>query len=390
MPCSWRRRRCATTSLDVERPLGHEDRVGAAGDARVRGDPAGVAAHHLDDHHAVVRLGGRVQAVDRVGDDLHGRLEADRHVGAAEVVVDRLGHAHDRHAVAVQAQGDAERVLAADRDQRVHAAAPPACAGPAPCRPLPLGVRVRARGAQDRAAPRQDAGGALARQLDRVALEHARPAAAKADELVPALRQSPPHDRADDRVQPGTVASSGEQPDPTHRPSLRARGQMPWPGRNSLVNGGRPAVLGSCWSSPCVYIQLPNVAHAEGSCQPYGSLASAGCAAGSVCSIDSSWSLASSDGLALTHERRGGGRVGADLALAARERLQERAQVLRRRCGPRPRARPAPARRSWARPPGLRGSRPDACASGAAGSPRSSSSRRASPRPCQRASPPRG
>ena len=33
------------------------------------GDPAGVAAHHLDDHHAVVRLGGRVQAVDRLGRD---------------------------------------------------------------------------------------------------------------------------------------------------------------------------------------------------------------------------------------------------------------------------------------------------------------------------------
>ncbi len=123
--------------LDVERPLGHEDRVGAAGDARVRGDPAGVAAHHLDDHHAVVRLGGRVQAVDRVGDDLHGRLEAERHVGAAEVVVDRLRHADDRHAVAVQAQRDAERVLAADRDQRVDARGLAACAGRAPCRRAP-------------------------------------------------------------------------------------------------------------------------------------------------------------------------------------------------------------------------------------------------------------
>ena len=56
----------------------------------VDGDPAGVAAHHLDDDHAVVRLGRRVQAVDRVGGDLHRGLEAEREVGAGEVVVDRL------------------------------------------------------------------------------------------------------------------------------------------------------------------------------------------------------------------------------------------------------------------------------------------------------------
>ncbi len=88
--------------LDVERALGHEDRVGAARDPGVRGDPAGVAAHHLDDHHAVVRLRGGVQAVDRVGHDLHGGLEAERDVGAAEVVVDRLRHADDGDARFVQ------------------------------------------------------------------------------------------------------------------------------------------------------------------------------------------------------------------------------------------------------------------------------------------------
>ncbi len=43
---------------------------------------------------------------------------------------------------------------------------------------------------------------------------------------------------------------------------------IPSPGRNSLVNGGRPAVLGSEWISPCVNIQCPNAAHADGSCQP--------------------------------------------------------------------------------------------------------------------------
>jgi hypothetical protein len=61
--------------IHVERPLGHEHDVRAAGQPGVGGDPAGVAAHDLDDDHAVVRLGRRVQAVDRVRGDLHRRSE---------------------------------------------------------------------------------------------------------------------------------------------------------------------------------------------------------------------------------------------------------------------------------------------------------------------------
>ena len=106
--------------LDVERPLGDQDHVGAAGQPGVERDPAGVPPHHLHDHHAVVRLGRRVEAVDRIGGDLHGGVEAEGHVRAGEVVVDRLRHADDREAVlAVEARGRAERVLAADRDQAV-------------------------------------------------------------------------------------------------------------------------------------------------------------------------------------------------------------------------------------------------------------------------------
>ena len=44
-----------------------------------------------------------------------------RHVGRAEVVVDRLGDADHVQAVLIEALGDAERVLAADRDQPVEA-----------------------------------------------------------------------------------------------------------------------------------------------------------------------------------------------------------------------------------------------------------------------------
>src|SRR3954471_10880570 len=44
----------------IDRPLRDEDHVRPAGDPAVHGDPPSVAAHHLDDHHAVVRLGRRV------------------------------------------------------------------------------------------------------------------------------------------------------------------------------------------------------------------------------------------------------------------------------------------------------------------------------------------
>ena len=61
------------------------------------GDPAGVAAHHLDDHDPVVGLGGGVQAVDRLGHDLHRGVEAEGEVGdPPSVVVDRLRHADQR------------------------------------------------------------------------------------------------------------------------------------------------------------------------------------------------------------------------------------------------------------------------------------------------------
>ena len=107
----------------VDGDLGDEDHVGAAGDAAVHRDPAGVTSHHLDDHHAVVRLRRRVEPVDRLGCDRDGRVEAERVVGAGEVVVDRLRNADDGEAVlGMESCRDAERVLAADRHERVELA----------------------------------------------------------------------------------------------------------------------------------------------------------------------------------------------------------------------------------------------------------------------------
>jgi 6-phosphofructokinase 1 len=64
---------------------------------------------------ALIAIGGE----DTLG--VASKLSAEGVVGRPEVVVDRLRHADDLHALPVQPVGDAERVLAADRDQPVDA-----------------------------------------------------------------------------------------------------------------------------------------------------------------------------------------------------------------------------------------------------------------------------
>src|SRR5207302_8803437 len=105
--------------VDVERPLGDEDDVGATGEAGVQRDPSGVSTHHFYDEHAVVGLGRGVQPVDRLDGDLPGGVEADGVVGGVEVVVDGLRYADDPKAVLGELSGHSERVLAADGDQPV-------------------------------------------------------------------------------------------------------------------------------------------------------------------------------------------------------------------------------------------------------------------------------
>jgi len=175
----------------------------------VERDPAGVTAHHLDDEDAVMALRGRVQTVDRLGGDVHGGIEAERDVGGTEIVVDRLRHADDRQLVlGVQARGGAERVFAADRDQRLETVA---LERRKHLRRAVVALEhVRARGAQDRAAAVQDADCRLDAEFRRVVLERAAPAVAEADELVAVALRALAHRSADDRVQARAVASAGE------------------------------------------------------------------------------------------------------------------------------------------------------------------------------------
>ena len=133
-----------------------------------------------------------------------------------------FGHADHVHALAGQPVGHAERVLAADGDERVDAVLGergPHLLGAA----VDL-VRVGARRAEDRAAPRQGAAQLLDAERDRAALEHALPAVEEADELVAVDPLALAGHGPDHRVEPGAVAAAGEHRRPRMcAPPARAR-----------------------------------------------------------------------------------------------------------------------------------------------------------------------
>src|SRR5207248_3060371 len=194
---------------DLELRDDHE--VCPARDTSHQRDPAGVAAHHLDHHHAVVGGGGRVQAVERFGDDADGGVEADAELGRRKVVVDRLGNSDCGVSSLVQPGRHAEGVVAADRHQCVDAVVTEGFDHALD--PVLLFGRVGARGAEDGAAHGQDAAYVGGRELVYQSfLEAAGPAVLNTADLVPELEGSPCHG-ADGGVEPGRVATAGEDPD---------------------------------------------------------------------------------------------------------------------------------------------------------------------------------
>src|ERR1035438_3709847 len=85
--------------IDVDFELRNQDNMSPASGPRRIGNPSGVAAHHFDDDHAVVRIGRGVNAIDSLGGNRYCCVEAECYIGAADVVVDGLGNAHAWHAV---------------------------------------------------------------------------------------------------------------------------------------------------------------------------------------------------------------------------------------------------------------------------------------------------
>src|SRR6266581_1481140 len=202
---------------DVERDLGDEDDVGRARDSRVQRDPPGVAAHHFDHHHALVALGGRVELVDYFGGRLDGGVEAERRDGPAYVVVDRLGNADHGNALPLELLRNAQRPVAANRDQGVESQGVKRRDGfvrPIALRPRAVGLldaepeRVAAVArAEDGPAEMRDAPHRVGVERDDAVLAQESGIAAAHAHALPAAVNGGEHGSADHGIQTGGVAA---------------------------------------------------------------------------------------------------------------------------------------------------------------------------------------
>ncbi len=224
----------------------------------MQGDPPGVASHDLHDHHALVALGGGVDLVDRFGGRLDCGVESKRELGSADVVVDRLGNAHDANPLlAEQPLCDAERAVAPDRDEGVDALSVERgdqLVGPIVLDDRAVGAlpppaeRVAAvGGAEDGAAQVGDAADGVGVEHDDAVLVEQPVVAAPDADAFPAAVDRGEHRPADHGVQPRGVTAAGGD-----RDSQRAGGAIfsirrstspgsAWRPRDFLENTRRPS-----------------------------------------------------------------------------------------------------------------------------------------------------
>ena len=185
----------------------------AGGQPGVQRDPSGVAAHHLDEHHPLMRLRGAVQPVDGLGGDLQRRVVAERDVGAVDVVVDGLRNADHRDVLLRQPVRRRQRALAADRDQHVDAVVLQRLLDLVEAGAQLVGVD--ASGAQHGAAlGEQPIVAVVVGQLDAPVLEQTAPAVEEPDDRRAVPDVGRPHDGPDHGIQARTVAAAGEHSDP--------------------------------------------------------------------------------------------------------------------------------------------------------------------------------
>ena len=214
----------------------------AAGDAGGIGDPAGIAAHDFDDDDAVVRVGGGVDAVDGLGGDHDGGVEAEGRSVPLMSLSMVLGTPTRWHAVLAQEERDGLRVVAAEGDERVDLVGLENflhlldAAGNL--------LHVGARGVKDGAALQLNAVDGFEGERDEVVVEHAAPAVQEADELVAVVVDSLFHGRIDHSIQSGAVAAAGQQSN-SHRKSLLCKkslkcGRSRTPPRMSASHGESP------------------------------------------------------------------------------------------------------------------------------------------------------
>ena len=156
-----------------------------------------------------------MEAVDGFGRERHGRVEAEAARGADDVVVDGLGHAHDRNALQIELVSNGQRPVAADDDERIEAHLLEGLDYAIGIVCLPNRGRVLegislVRGAEDCAPQSEDPGDVMRCQAPRTrGVEQAIEAVFEADHLHAGVAPRLDH-RAYDRVEAGGVAAAGE------------------------------------------------------------------------------------------------------------------------------------------------------------------------------------
>ena len=103
--------------IEIELDLRDQNNVRPARDPGVEGDPPRVAAHELDDHHAVVTRGRRMHPIKSFGSNMDGSLESEGDVRAVEIVVDGFGDADAVEALVSDLFGDGHGAVAADDNE---------------------------------------------------------------------------------------------------------------------------------------------------------------------------------------------------------------------------------------------------------------------------------
>ena len=149
--------------LDIVGMFGDEDDIGAARDAGIQCQPSGLVAHHLNAHHAAVAACGGVDAVNDLGCNVHGGMEAERDIGPVDIIVNGLGQADDVEALLAEEVSVFVGAVAAQAEQAVQLGFLVGLFHGGDFVHLVLPhhahhLERRALGSEDRSADRQDAG----------------------------------------------------------------------------------------------------------------------------------------------------------------------------------------------------------------------------------------
>ena len=98
-----------------------DDHLRAGGQTGHAGEVAALAAHRFQHHDAAVAARGVDEVIHGPNERVHGRIDAERHVGELQIVVDRGGDADDAQIALVSEQlGAGEGAVTADDDERAH------------------------------------------------------------------------------------------------------------------------------------------------------------------------------------------------------------------------------------------------------------------------------